>query len=133
MSSHNVEFIPKKTKRNADLCKVLLLQAGDVLYGCPCIVGIDCLELRKTFTVVREAQGHDRDAHHVRIKLDEVTKAALQICAIVDAGHEYYLRMQLNAAFDQSTHIPQQIVWRSVLQQKLPQPRLCRVNGDIEG
>ena len=71
MSGHDVEFIPEKTERNANLCNVLLLQACDVLNGGPCVVCIDCLELRKAFTVVREAQGHDRDAHHVAEERDD--------------------------------------------------------------
>jgi hypothetical protein len=103
-----------------------------VLNGCARVLCIDRSELRKAFAVVREPQRYDRDTHHIRIELQQVAQAVLQIRAVVDTRHEHNLGMELNAAFDQPAHVSQQIVWRSVLQQILPQRRFCRVNGDIE-
>src|SRR5262245_5146620 len=93
MAGHDVELVAKKAEWDANFFNVLPLQSLNVLNGCSRVVCVDRSELWKTFAVVREAQRHNGNAHDIRVELQQVAEAALQIRAIVYSRHEHNLSM----------------------------------------
>jgi hypothetical protein len=100
MISQDVEFIAEKTKWGATSLKVLLLNSGDVVNGCHGVFGVDWSQSGQTLSMIRQANRYNGNGHYARIKAYQVGDAPFQIRAIIYAGHQDNLSVELDAAIN---------------------------------
>ena len=85
-----------------------------------------------TPVIPRQAHRHDADRAHCRIQAGQVADGAIQVRAVVEAGHHHDLRVRLDPQASQAAELSHHVGGGGVAEETAAQVRVSGVDRDVE-